>query len=76
MNAIDHRCFDDGGDDLQSAVAVRAVPDIPTKRQEAASRQRRFLAYTSNQLKKKEGTAVTSFDRPTSPSIRLLAQER
>ena len=46
MNALDHRCFDDGGDDLQLAVAVRAVLDIPTKHQEAASRQRRFLAGT------------------------------
>ena len=50
MNALDHRSFDDGGDDLQLAVAVRAVLDIPTKRQEAASRQRRFLA-DSDQLR-------------------------
>lgn len=43
-DALDHRCFEDGRDDPELAAAVRAAVDVQLGFQEAASRERRFLA--------------------------------
>ena len=51
MNALDHRSFDDGGDDLQLAVAVRAVLDIPANRHNTDRQRLRGLpAYALPEL--------------------------